>query len=163
MTELTCHQVYQGALTLRSQNPLKSGMYKHKEANHVQKRVVATLERCGRALDPFVMDDAPKLYPLCVDYEFRSWARKVPMLIAEELGYKVVPAIEALTGDGFSPDAVKKLRTDIQPRLNDLIEERDVLRRSLPRGYVSNRAVNAMRDLAQRTQDLIETLLALKP
>ena len=163
MTELTCHQVYQGALTLRSQNPRITGDYKLKESKHVLKRVVATLERRGRAPDPFLPDETPKPHPLCEDDEFRSWAREVPILIVEELGYKVVPSIVALTGDGYSPDAVKKLRADIQPRLNDLIEECDVLRRSLPRGYLSNRAVNAMRDLAQRTQDLIETLLALKP
>ena len=163
MAQLTCHHVYEHAQKRRTKYPLKSGDYKLQEANRSLKRVVATLERRGRALDPFVMGKTPKLQPLCMDHEFRSWARNVPTLIADELGYKGVPSIEALTGDGFSPDAVKNILANIQPSLTKLIDDCDALRRSLPRGYVTNHAVDAMRDLAQRTQDLIETLLALKP
>ena len=162
MTKLTCHDAYIDAQQRRTQYPLKSGMYKLEEANHLLKRIVATLERRGRALCPPVAS-TPTPLPLCVDHEFRSWTRSVLSLIADEQGYNVVAGLAALTGDGFSPREVEKLRADTQPRLNDLIEACDALRRSLPRGYVTNRAVDAMRDLAQRSQDLIATILVLKP
>lgn len=45
------------------------------------------------------------------------------MFIADELGYKVAPAVKALAGDGLSTSDVKKLRMLIQPRIEALLNE----------------------------------------
>jgi len=90
--------------------------------------------------------------PLCLDWEFRSWARKVPALIAKEIGYNAIPAIEAITGGSFPPCLTK------------IIEECEAARCALPKGRTSQYSLDAMHDLAQRTLTaLTEQLCVLEP
>jgi hypothetical protein len=90
--------------------------------------------------------------PLCLDWEFRSWARKVPDLIANEIGYNAIPAIEAITGGGFSTG------------LTNIIVECETARCALPKGRTSQYSLDAMHDLARRTLTaLTEQLCVLEP
>jgi hypothetical protein len=131
----TCHDIYYDARLRRAKIPLREGGYKLAESIDVLGRIVATLERRGREPN---MAAAPKPMPLCLDREFRSWARKVPALIANEIGYNAIPAIKAITGGSFPPG------------LTNIIEECEAARCALPNGSIGSRSIDAMHDLAQR-------------
>jgi hypothetical protein len=84
--------------------------------------------------------------------ERRSWARKVPALIANEIGYNAIPAIEAITGGSFPTS------------LTNIIEELEAARCALPKGRTSQHSIDAMHDLAQRALTaLTGQLCALEP
>lgn len=152
MMPKTCQEVYSDARLRRAEIPLREGGYKLRETIDTLERVVATLARCGREPNSYAWPPVAKPMPLCLDWEFRSWARKVPVLIANEIGYNAIPAIEAITGGSFPTG------------LTNIIEECEAARCALPKGRTSQHSIDAMHDLVQRALTaLTEQLRALEP
>jgi len=152
MMPKTCQEIYSDARLRWAEIPLREGGYKLRETIDTLERVVATLARCGREPNSYAWPPVAKPMPLCLDWEFRSWARKVPTLIANEIGYNAIPAIEAITGGSFPPG------------LTNIIDECEAARCALPKGRTSKQSIDAMHDLAQRALTAVtEQLCALEP
>ena len=114
MTELTCRQAHQDALALRSQNPLITGDYKLKEAQDGLTRRYEGLNLIHSSIDERI--------PLPPGFDIRGWTQeewpdelcKLPIVIAEDLGYRVIPAIRVMCDDPNAPADLKNYLTSLE-------------------------------------------------
>ncbi len=82
------------------------------EKYYVETQKIATSKRTGR----------PASLMHCTTPEIRTWLKSAPEFVAEELGYKVVGAIKALTGDGLTPQESHHISQLVQPSIDSLLE-----------------------------------------
>jgi hypothetical protein len=151
MSNKTCNEIYQDALNRRKKYPLHSGRYKLKEAANTLSRVIATLEWAGKnGNNPNVM---------CMHYEFKVWTRQVPNLIAEKLGYYVVPAIYALPGDGVSKQFVTELVQGVKPDITACLREGEPYNQIPRRGFASKNTISRLIALTKYTQGIVSYVL----
>ena len=92
-----CATKLKKGLEERVKYPLGAGLYKLQEAKH----------RMGQCLEEFellanLLKRKEPLRGLCTYGDHAPWIKERPLSIAYELGWKVLPAIEALIGDGVS-------------------------------------------------------------
>lgn len=151
MSDKTCIKIYRDALKRRTNYPLHRGRYKLKEAACALSRIIATLEWAGKnGNNPDVM---------CMDYEFKVWTRQVPNLIAEKLGYYVVPAIYALTGDGVSKQFVTELVQGVKPDIAACLREGEPYNQIPRRGFASKDTIYGLIALTEYTREIVSYAL----
>lgn len=98
-----CSSALKEGLDKRSQHPLTSGIYKLQEAH-------GDLWQC---LDEFyllaeLLRAKQPLRGSCTLGDQALWIKKMPLVIAFEFGWKVLPGIQALVGDGVNVVEVTK-------------------------------------------------------
>ena len=113
-----CSLAFKEGLIKREQHPLPSGLYKLRDAHR----------EMNKCLDEFVL--LAKLLrakqPLrgnCTYGDQAPWIKKRPVDISFELGWKVLPAIQALVGDGVSTAEINKLLPGFIRRIANLINQ----------------------------------------
>ena len=113
-----CSLGFKEGLTKREQHPLPSGFYKLRDAHR----------EMSKCLDEFVL--LAKLLrakqPLrgnCTFGDQAPWIKKRPINISFELGWKVLPAIQALVGDGISVVEINNLLPGFIQRIATLINQ----------------------------------------
>ena len=113
-----CSVAFKEGLVKREQHTLPSGLYKLRDAHR----------EMAKCLDEFVL--LAKLLrakqPLrgnCTYGDQAPWIKKRPIDISFELGWKVLPAIQALVGDGISTTEINKILPGFIQRIADLVNQ----------------------------------------
>lgn len=114
-------KAYQDALLQRSLYPLKSGEYKLKEVKDFAEKYYIETQKIAKSKQTGNLSQLIH----CTPGDMHTWLKSAPEFIAEELGYKVAPAIKGLTGDDLTPPDIQRLRMLIQPRIDALLNECD--------------------------------------
>lgn len=114
-------KAYHQALLQRNLYPLKCGIYKLNEVKDFAEKYLLETQKIARSKQT---SNRCQLRH-CTPEDMHTWLKSAPVFVADELGYKVAPAIKALIGDGLSNDDVKRLRMQIQPRIDALLLQCD--------------------------------------
>jgi hypothetical protein len=104
---LACRVAYDHAVAGRTAHPLRMGNYKLRECRD---NLVVRLETLERVREDRLRRSAGygRAFGCCTSDDAASWIKGLPVLIAHELGYNIVPAIAALSADGVSEHAVTR-------------------------------------------------------
>jgi hypothetical protein len=110
MPKTPCRDAFKKAAKSRTAYPLPFGAYKLREVRDHIKRMQDTLW----TIKGFLKN--PKtgyaVGPCCTSYDTDEWIRSGPVTVADILGYCILPAIAAMTGDGISKaDVAEELST----------------------------------------------------
>ena len=141
---LTCNEVYQNARRRRAKHPLKTGRYKLEEALLCLHRLKVTLAFKGRSPDPYNRPERGFLQPVCMPNEFRRWGRKLPHILADDLGYHLRPAVESLIGDGIPAAEVRNIVKRIEPEVTKYLKTAEAIRRDIQGQPLKNRDLDAL-------------------
>ena len=99
----TCHDAFKTAQSERAKYPLRSGEYKLREVHTRLSRAKESMDKIGEHLKkPGGYELGQNLGPCCTTDDKAIWLKAIPMWVAEMLGYDILPAIKALTGDGIA-------------------------------------------------------------
>lgn len=115
-----CSLALKEGLDKRSEHPLPSGVYKLREAH-------SDLWQC---LDEFhllaeLLRANQPLRGSCTWGDQATWIKQMPLVIAFEFGWKVLPGIQALVGDGVNVIEVAKELPGFFKRIAILINRCD--------------------------------------
>ena len=98
---IPCRDAFNKVQQRRTQHPLRSGLYKLEESKWRITRMQETLYAISEYLSgQGRYRPGSALGPCCMTFDKGFWLRKLPRLVAEMLAYEILPAIQALTGDG---------------------------------------------------------------
>ena len=160
-----CHKSFKDAALERQQHPLLSGLYKLRE-------VCWDLGIIHRELDNINDFKRGRIsewgLECCTKDDIYVWLRGLPEYIAQLLGGKVLPALEALVADGASPAEIEALRPWLRDQaaklVDDLEEARLDIRRAVGREYDRMRHGDPLlQPLVERAIRLTEEALSLAP
>lgn len=139
MLKTPCHDAFGAATARRAKYPLRSGAYKLRETQHSIARMQATMCDIGSLLRN------PSAYPpgsslgCCTTDDKAAWLKGLPKHVADLLGYNILPAIAALTGDDIPADDVKgeleNASADTLRLLDDCEKQHARLRKGIEREY----------------------------
>ncbi|WP_273151234.1 hypothetical protein [Methylophaga thiooxydans] len=114
-------QIFYQSAALRYGYPLEKGRYKLEEGIECMRRILSTY-RAG--LSDRQLAVVSGKYESCMDFEFDEWLLSIPEFISYFLGYKVLPGLSALTGDGVPQEqatkAVQNYLERVPLKLNEL-------------------------------------------
>ena len=111
-------KAYQQALAQRNLYPLRSGEYKLKEVRDFAEKYYVETQKIAKS----IQTGSPCQLLHCTPEDRNTWLKSAPAFIAEELGYKVVGAVAALTGDGLTPKESHNISQLVQPSIDSLLE-----------------------------------------
>jgi len=151
----TPHSAFLDGYVTRSAYPLQQGLYKLREVKH-------KLERLHRAVTEIEYHKAhnlrfPHVLACCMGHEAASWLKTIPITISRKLGYEILPAIRALTGDGLSSQKIASLKSDLKPIINSLLSDCEwtyhLIRKNIRHEYQNMKSGQS--ELAQELKDAI--------
>lgn len=141
MPKTPCHDAFGAATARRAKYPLHSGAYKLRETQHSIARMQTTMCDIGSLLRN------PSTYPpgsslgCCTTDDMADWLKSLPEHVADILGYNILPAIAALTGDDIPADDVKgelqSARANAHRLLHDCEKQHARLQKGIKREYLS--------------------------
>jgi hypothetical protein len=107
MTSTPCALAFGGKQKERKQFPLRSGKYKLDEVYRALKEMLHAFDkiveyRKGKNRQPYGQVDLGGF----LAFEMDTWLRDVPITLSGFLGYKVLPGVGALAGDGVPTSIV---------------------------------------------------------
>ena len=147
MSHHPCHKEFAAAQQRRTQHPLRSGLYKLEESKWRITRMQETLYAIGEYLSGRGRyRPGSALGPCCMPFDKGFWLRKLPRLVAEMLAYEILPAIQALTGDGVplrdvqhehrsATNRAERLLADCDTQLQRLKHYKAIVNAELRSGY----------------------------
>jgi hypothetical protein len=153
-------KAYQQALAQRNLYPLQSGEYKLKEVRDFAERYYVETQKIAKSKQT----GYPCQLLHCTTPEVRTWLKSAPAFVADELGYKVVGAVAALTGDGLTPQELYNISKLAQQSVDSLLERceyvDDLLRNSIQVEYEHMKHDDSLvADLYYRLHSLTDFLL----
>jgi hypothetical protein len=155
----TCQDAFQRGLQNRKAYPLSSGARRLKESLDAPQHVSETLRNIAADLK-LKARDYERYFGACTSDDADVWLKSVPAQLAFDLGYDVLPAIQALTLDGVPIDVVSRCvarANSVIPIIIDHCEEaRIALRRSVKREF---RLMKTSGSTVQPLVDGVETLI----
>ena len=158
-TYKTCHEAFQRGLEDRKAYALSSGARRLRESLDGPQRISETLSNIAEDLK-FKRRGYERYLGACTSDDADVWLKFVPAQLTFDLGYDVVPAIQALTLDGVPIDVVSRCvaRTNsVIPTIIDHCEEaRIALRRGVKREF---RMMKSGGSTVQPLVDGVETLI----
>lgn len=99
-----CRAAFDEAEAFRRSVPLPSGQHKLREAASELAQIRATVNAIGDSVRT-PRDYRPgQLLGMCTMDDRAVWLKRLPKILAEKLGLKILPGIAALAGDGVPPD-----------------------------------------------------------
>jgi hypothetical protein len=134
MAKHTCHKAFADALAERAKYPLTEGIFKIEEARRdiaAWRALVLTITARLRTGDKFGANE--NLGP-CMAHERETYLKDLPVQMAELVGYKVLPAIAALEGDGVPKSEVHRLLAHAQNDAQRLLDDCETVRLQLAGG-----------------------------
>ena len=124
MTTPTAKDVFHDAINLRKKCPLASGGYKLREERWRILRRQKTMYQIGEYLkNPSNFEKGRMLGPCCTTDDKAYWIKSIPALVANQLGYNILPAIAALTNDGLSKRDTDIAFANAKQRANALLKD----------------------------------------
>ena len=130
MAFLSNHDVFRAAMKeRRDKHPLvNGGAYKVRESRY------NLLHECNAVRSIAEYLRAPRgtygrssLLVGCVESDKSARLKRIPKIIAYELGYNLIPAIEALRLEGVPVTGIANFIRSIQPQVDQLLTECDVV------------------------------------
>ena len=124
----------------RGNHPLRNGEYKLKEAHRALTYWRDTLSKVGdyQRKTPSQRKRANTNFGACTHEEAAWWLKKLPEQIGFKFGYAIVPAVEALGGDGVPSNIVADYVRKTRVLANMIGAECDLARTELfTRGVVA--------------------------
>jgi hypothetical protein len=164
MTKLTCHQAHQDALTRRTQNPLKSGEYKLREGYRTMRNRYEALNLIESSIEENI--------PFGPYFDIRGWTPEdwpdelceLPIMIAEDLGYRVLPAIRVMCADPSAPADLKDYLASLERQVESCVQRCETYRRQIEKPTKQQTATlkrnSAARHLVTSTLMIIEDTFA---
>jgi len=117
-----CSLSLKAGLVQRADHPLPSGLYKLRDAKREISRNLEEFQLLARLLQ-----SKQPLRGNCTYGDHALWVKKWPTELAFELGWKVLPSIEALVGDGISDEKVKNCLPGYFRRIANLVNQCEVI------------------------------------
>ena len=129
MSKMTCQAVFRSSIRDRRTNhPLdRASAYKLRESrDNLQhgRDVVASIADYQRARP---CDRHSVSLVGCTPEDTASFLKRFPGIIARELGYNLIPAIEALTVEGVAADDILTFIQSIKPQVDQLLVDCDAI------------------------------------
>lgn len=120
-----CRRAFDQGLVDRQRVPLFSGLYKLREALRYLEQDCETVEAIAWHVrgNPFAVQ-APQLHG-CTFEDRVTWLKRRPTAIARSLGYDVLPAIQALSGDGWSARTIRALSETAHSQADEIVARCD--------------------------------------
>lgn len=118
-----CHDAFGAAQVLRAQYPLSAGAYKLREALQRIARMQATMNAIGDYLRNPHRYTAGVSLSSCTTDDMADWLKNLPKQLADMLGYEILPAIAALTGDGIATSYVAGELESANAHVRDLLHD----------------------------------------
>jgi hypothetical protein len=127
LSKLTSLEVYQAAFNHREDDhPFdRLSAYKVRESRNNLRHELALLRSVQLYLATTKSMRRPAQLIGCTPDDMARRIKRVPTIIAEELGYNLMPAALALAVEGVSSRAVSRLASALLPRINALLAECD--------------------------------------
>jgi hypothetical protein len=158
-----CHRAYSKAVDRRKDCPLSSGAYKLREAKYHLKRnaeEILILSSCQK--------QGKTLRGLCTYEDHVPWLKNLPIIIADILGYCVLPAIKKLESDNVPASLIQQrlpyFIAEIEHLLDDcevaFIELKSGIRYEYKRWKTDD---SVLMPLIQDAQYLIDAALEMVP
>jgi hypothetical protein len=144
----TCYDAFNTGRAERAESPLKRGQFKLAEATNSIDRwrdLISTIAERLRTGGRFGANES--LGP-CMAYERGKYLKCIPELLAHLMGYKILPGIAALEGDGVPKAEVERLtrraESDAQRLLADCEAARLRLMSGIGHEYVAMKRGESM-------------------
>lgn len=130
----TCYDAFNTALAERAKYPLSEGQYKLEEAERTIQRWQQMLETIAERIRAGgTFDETENLGP-CMAHERGIHLKRLPLDLAELIGYTILPAIAALDGDGVQAAEVRKLLNRAKTSAMGILAECEGVRLGLKGG-----------------------------
>jgi hypothetical protein len=130
-----CSNEFEKGQSKRAQFQLRSGAYKLEEAR-------------GGLLDSLHLLDSVREFT-SVPQGARGALKRLPRHLACELGWSIIPAVEALAGDNLPPSIVIPLARRARAEAQDLVRRCDELHDSFLRGGIAAECVYIKHDRSE--------------
>lgn len=155
-----CQRSYQEGCRAREAHLLPSGLYKLQELSRRMRQADETIHAIARQ---FLRGGVTRLALspglCCTPADQAAWLKSLPEAVASQLGYDLVPAVAALTGDGVSPSTASRCGAVARHRAGFLVAECDEVRSLLQLSI--NAEYNAMRAGSSIVLPLVKGTLSL--
>lgn len=130
----TSTKTFQTAQRNRQNYPLRTGEYKLVETQRLLKSYPEEVQRIADMKNNPNNPEYRHRLHRCAPVDCGIWLKGLPNAIADLMGYNVVPAIDALVGDGASYSDVQRIKGMFSGRINDLIQGCDSAQHVLKQG-----------------------------
>lgn len=160
----TSSQTFQSAQQRRACHPLRSGEYKLKETHNQLKSISDEVRRIADMKNNSRNPEYKKRLRHCTSEDCGNWLKGLPKTIAELMGYNVLPAIDALVGDGISNEDAQQIKSGVLTRINDLVRGCDSAKRLL-KGGISieynnfKRGDSILAELTDEAESIVDDIL----
>lgn len=119
-----CHDAFGAAQVLRAQYPLTAGASKLREARQTIARLQATMCAIHELLqNPESNRPGVLLGLCCTTDDMGDWLKNLPKQVADLLGYDILPAIAALTGNGIAETDIKGELASANAHARNLLQD----------------------------------------
>ena len=149
MSKMTCQAVFRKAMRDRRANhPLdRISAYKVSEVRGTIERLLRTVVEVAAFVTGGSSAPVPFLLGCCTTEDKATWLKDLPGHIARELGYNLIPAIEALTVEGVPAGDIATFIGSIKAQVDQLLVDCDAVQmgnaRSIKPEYVAMTAGNS--------------------
>lgn len=157
----TCISIFNEQQLKRSIDPLRFGTYKLEERLHELRECVIEIERIQN-----FWRHKRSTYDLlhCTPHDAGIWLKETPYRISTIMGYDILPAIAALTSEGFDIYTKLKIERDTHPAISSTILECDRLAMAIddcPHWHKqsTNHIYTDLRNLTNESVNAIERIL----
>ena len=156
-----CRKEYKDGLSNRIHHPFPRSIYKLRERVSIWNRFARTINEIkdykNGLTNPYMFDG-------CAPHETSIWLKWRPTEIAYRMGYDIVPAIDALKGDGVDEYTIEKIKRKFIPEIEELIDDcdalYDVIKKNIYYEYDNfKKGYSELRDLHERAIDITQGIL----
>lgn len=129
--KLNCYESYVQGARHRLHSPLHEGLYKINDfRDHIDQWHCELIY-----IRRFIAgQDSRPQFLCCTRGELAGWLKRLPALIAYDIGHDLLPGMEALTLNGVSHKLIAQERAHVQSRAYLLLSRLDQLSQALYRG-----------------------------
>jgi hypothetical protein len=156
-----CRAAFDEAEAFRRSVPLPSGRHKLREAASELAQIRATVDAIGDSTrNP--KDYCPgQSLGMCTMDDRAVWLKRLPKILAEKLGRKILPGIAALAGDGVPPDVAAHESREATEQAEQLLTRCEALYARLKRGIAPEyeafkRGDSELFDLLDEVEDMTD-------
>jgi hypothetical protein len=122
MIPTDCWKAYYRGIKDSGQHPMASGVYKIRERHEQAMMAHETVEKIIVSLQ---RRKCPWTYGMCTPESKAQWLRHILPILGYELGRDVIPAFDALTGDGMEKSLIEMSRTQVKRRCDAAASDLD--------------------------------------
>ena len=122
MIPTDCWKAYNKGIKDSGQHPMSSGVYKIRERHEQATMAHETVEKIIVSLHRRTY---PWTYGMCTPESKAQWLRRILPILAFELGFDILPAFDALVGDGMDKGLIEMSRTQVKQRCDAAVSELD--------------------------------------